>query len=540
MGKNRKLIFWISLLGVLLITSAIYYPTLMHTLKGETYCYFLDTMGDDTPKELITNWWNYESVRQIAPGDRLLFRPLLFITLGLEKAYFGGHYMYWRIAALMMHLFAVACLFRLLWKIKPGILATLMAVFFGTTYLCINTLLYEQIASYSLFAGLLLCGFYYVYQGTENGNKKDLILATIFMLLACFFHETGIIFTALFIGYFWWERNRLGSGWKYWSYAFIGVLLIWSAVYFPSKFINPVRFLDSELNNLMSIQTFVVGIKGSLVLLTRWVQQAFLPSATVINPMTEWWAYPIDIQYYFTFEPQVASERYLIPVWLFSIYLIINIGALLIAGYVYINTKTKDADKKVRNSFILLVLFGLIMFLFANSVFRTNSHGGNYLVDHNFNLYIWTALLVFFIYLLISLQRLQLKHTILIVLCLLTFIGFNAPRVFNVFQSIKVMQTETREYFHLIDDFIVEHKAENDLSFKILNSTEMQDNLELTYWKVPENIDNNFPTPETLSEYIQVDSSIPQILYYKYWDNENPKYLLSYHPNNSSLEIINE
>lgn len=518
MGKNKT--FWISLAGVLIITAIVYYPSLYHILKGETYCYFLDTQGDNTAWSLIKNWWNYESVRQIAPGDRLLFRPLLFVTLGLEKAYFGGYYFYWRIASLVMHLFVVTCLFRLLWKFKPGILATLMTIFFGTTYLCLNTLLYEQIASYALFTGFLLISFFYVYQGTEGGRTRDLVIAAISMAIACFLHETGIIFTTLFIGYFWWRRKHIN--WKPWAWSFFAILILWSAVYFPSKFIHPVRFLDSELNNLLSWKTFVVGIKGSLVLLTRWGQQAFMPAYSIINPMTVWWSYPVDIQFGIS--------------W--GVAFIVNCIGIMVMVATYLWTKTKEVGMKCRNSFIVLILMGLSMFLIANSLFRTNSHGGNYLVDHNFNLYIWAALLVLLIYILVSLQKLTKKYTYMVMLGILIFIGLNAPTVFRMNYEIMKMQTETRDYFGVIDDFIDEH-PEDDMTFKILTTTLMQENLELTYWKVPEDIDNNFPTLETLPDYTQIESSIPAIIYEKYW-SENPEYTLIYHPNNKSLEVVNE
>ena len=520
MKISRRLEFWLSLILILVAVAIIYYPTLSHVLRGETYIYYIETAEDTTASALISNWWNHESVREIAPGDTMLFRPLLYITLALEKAYFGADYFLWRLVAMLFHMIAVICLFRLLWKIKPGILATLMTGLFSTSYLALSTLLYEQISTYALFAALILTGFYYLYQGTESGSKKDLIIASICMMVACFFHETGIFITGLFIIYFWWIRKGLGSIWKYWSLSFIGIVLIWLSIYISTKIISPARFWDAEVSYIINWETIPYGLKGTWVLADVWFRRAVLPATFIVEPIRGLLFNSLNITYALSL----------------SISFILNCVAIGGMGVAYFYTKASGITHRFRNPFIMLLFGSMAIFTLVNAMFRTRSHGGSYLVDHNFNMYMWLALLAILAYMFISRGQLSKRFTWIATGALIIFIGLNAPISFSSNLDISKSEGEIREYFHTIDEFVEEHKDEQDLSFNIVPTCEMQEDLEFAYWKSPEGMDNR-PTVKTLSNYDNYYSSVPQVLYAEYWDNENPKYVLEYDIEKNELEI---
>ncbi len=518
---SRRLEFWLSLAFILAIVTIVYYPTLSHLLRGESYLYFVETMDDTSLSAMITNWWNYESVRTIAPGDTMMFRPLLFISLAFEKVYFGLDYFGWRLVAMLIHLTTVACLFRLLWKFKPGILATLMTILFGTSYLALSTMLYEQIATYSLFTGLLLTGFYYVYQGTEYGGKKNLIIASLCMLVASFFHESGVVFTGLFFLYFWWERKRLGSMWKYWGWSFAGIVFVWIATYFPVKLLDPPRFLGDESSRLFKWSVIPAGIYGLWALAERWLQQAVVPAMFVVRPLRE-----------------LAFHSYTIYRNIsLSVPFILNCIAVGMMGITYFYTEAKEAVDRIRNSFIALLFSSIVIFMIANSMLRTFTHGASYLVDHNFNMYIWLALVAVFVYIFISWKKLNRRFTWVVAGALVILIGLTAPISLSMNLDTSKLHEPTKEYFLTIDDFIEEHKDEQDLSFNILTTSKMQENLEFFYWKVPEGMSNR-PTKVTLKDYDNFYSSVPEVIYDEYWDNESPKYLLEYNINNNSLEVV--
>ncbi len=521
MKMSRRLEFWLSLGFILAIVTIVYYPTLSHLLRGESYLYFVETMDDTSLSAMLKNWWNYESARTIAPGDTMMFRPLLFISLAFEKVYFGLDYFWWRLVAMLIHLTTVACLFRLLWKFKPGILATLMAILFGTSYLALSTMLYEQIATYSLFTGLLLTGFYYTYQGTEHGGKKNLIIASLSMLVASFFHESGVVFTVLFIMYFWWERKRLGSMWKYWGGAFGALVFIWIATYIPVKFINPPRFLADESERLFRWRAISATLRGFWALADRWLQQAVIPAMFVVRPLRE-----------------LAFHSYTIYRDIsLSLPLIANFLAIGMMGVTYLYTQGKDAIHRVRGSFIAFLATCIVVFMLANSALRTFTHGESYLIDHNFNMYIWLALSAVFVYILISTRRLNRIFTLIVAGVLIVLIGLNAPVSLSINLDTIKTQEPIEQYFYAVDDFIEEHQNESDFSFNILATLKMQEQLEFFYWKVPEGMSNQPTKANILEDYDTYFSSVTEVVYAEYWDNENPKYTLEYDIENSRLEV---
>lgn len=522
---SKRTLFWVSLGTILAVTIVVYYPTLSHLLRGETYCYFLDTEGSETAWDLIKNFWNYESVRQIAPGDRLLFRPLLFTVLGIEKAYFGGYYLYWRIVALCTHLLATMALFRLLWKLKSGIIAGLMTILFSTSFLCLGTILYEQIACYALFTALMLTGLYYLLEGVEQNSKISMIISVVCMLIACFLHETGILFTMAFIGYVYFKRHSMSLNWKHYNLAFGGILVLWLSIYIPTKFINPVRFLETEFNTIVSWQAITAGLAGMWALGERWFQQALIPSMSIVRPMAYWWSYPVD----------VARQLVL------NIPFVLNCAAIVSVIVIYLKTEVPKRLKGIRNSAMILSLSMILLMMLANSIFRTRSHGSNYLVDHNFNSYIWMALLMILLFSFVFMQKLSRKWLIVGCCALVVLIGINAPQTYSINSALSGSQAQTRAYLNTIDSFIDEHENEQDFSFCVVTEHDFQEELEFLYWRVPDDVDSNFPTFENLEElYDCFEASVPQIIYWRHWDNESPKYLLSYHLNPDELEILNE
>jgi len=217
------------------VTLAVYYPTFVHLLRAEIYTYFMDTAGDNSAASLIANYYNYDKVRVFAPGDTLLFRPLLYTVLGIQKGLFGINYIYWHITAVVAHILVALCLFRLLWRIKPSIIALLATLLFSTSFIALTTVLYSILTSYLLCMALILTGFYYAYCGVKSGKKSHLAFASVSMLAACFFNELAIPLSVLLIGYFWLERKQPNFNWKPWSLIFLAVPILYLAVYIPSS-----------------------------------------------------------------------------------------------------------------------------------------------------------------------------------------------------------------------------------------------------------------------------------------------------------------
>ena len=87
-------------------------------------------------------------------------------------------------------------------------------------------------------------------------------------------------------------------------------------------------------------------------------------------------------------------------------------------------------------------------------------------------MYIWLALVAVFVYIFISLKKLNGKFTWVVAGALVILIGLTAPISLSMNLDTSKLQETTKEYFLAIDDFIEEHKDEQDLSFNILTTSE--------------------------------------------------------------------
>ena len=530
---NAKVtIYLVIIIGV---TLAVYYPSFQHILRGETYTYFMDSMNSNSVFSLVGNYYNYEMVRVFDAGDSLAFRPLLFSTLGVEKALFGIDYTYWRIAALLTHLIATLCLFRLLWKIRPTIIAFFATLFFSTSILVVSAVLYEQIAtSYTLVMALFLTALYYIYCGVNSGKTKHLILAALSMLIACFFLEIGIVVTILLIGYFWLERKHPNFEWRRWALVFTAITVVYIASYTAETFINPTSTTDRDFNHLVRTENIKQAFSDGNRLATYWLTQFLKPSeftaeidtnyranaVSILPTFVEWMGYTgTEIITY-----QTSKEGTLIPVIFNYIALAIIGGALFL--------KPRRAKLKPSDPFLFMLVVVPFALALANAFYRGLTVGLLYLLsDANYNIYFWMGLSIVTIYAFISLKELKVWHKGLISLALIMLILLTAPLTYSINQEVREDAEPVRLYFQEIDDFIESHRPEDepDFSFRAtINSSELEDRLKILLWK-------GLPSEP---EYTPFNFTMPEILYWKYWSNDNPKYTLIYHSEDERLEVI--
>ena len=530
---SKKFIVYLAI--IVAVTYVIYYPSFHHLLRGETYTYFMDSMNSNSVFSLVGNYYNYEMVRVFDAGDSLAFRPLLFSTLGIEKALFGIDYTYWRIAALLTHLIATLCLFRLLWKIRPTIIAFFATLFFSTSIFVVSAVLYEQIAtSYTLVMALFLTAFYYIYCGVNSGKTKHLILAALSMLIACFFLEIGIVVTILLIGYFWLERKHPNFKWRRWVLVFTAIIVVYIASYTAETFINPTSTTDRDFNHLVRTENINKAFSDGNRLATYWMTQFLKPSeftaeidtnyranaVSILPTFVEWMGYTgTEIITYRT-----NKEGTLIPVIFNYIAIAIIGGALFL--------KPRRAKFKPSAPFLFMLTVVPFVLALVNAFYRGLTVGLLYLLsDANYNIYFWMGLSIVTIYAFISLKELKIWHKGLISLALIILILLTAPLTYRINKEVREDAEPIRLYFQEIDNFIESFRPEDEPDFSFsstINSSDQEERMGILLWK-------GNPYDETgVPHYL----TMPQVLYWRYWDNTNPKYTLIYHSEEDVLEVI--
>ena len=481
--------FWIGLAFIFAITVICYYPSFGHLLRGETYTYLLDTKGVNSAYELVTKYSFYEKVRIYDPGDRWLFKPLLFVIVGIEKSLFGVNAIYWRIASFAMHLFATFALYRLLWRLKPGVLAVSVTLFFSIMYITVNTVLYEQIASYMLFVGLTLTAIYCL------ADKKRLWLAVTSIAISAFIYEIGIVLAVVFILHILYWRRAFSSNWRKWAIGFSGILPVYIAIYLAEKLINPAPGLFTEYGKLATIQTIMVGLEAMPIVTWNWLIHIAMPACYLIKP--------------FPGLRGMASQVYDNPTSMIPLNALSLVGAVVVSGMVWIKAV------KVRYQFVILMGLVLLSFVGVISIFRVNTHGISYLKENGFNAYMFTAFLAVLFYALVAGKKSTVYERRAIAGFLIVPIFLSGMQVYNLNRDIYLGETVSREYFAYVDKFVNEHKNEPDFTFRSDSPLERQLTFRLftVRWDPGERVHGNY--------------TITEALYADYW-SDNPKYVLEY------------
>ena len=459
---KTKFLFGFAIIFV--ITLLVYWPSFWHLFRGETYIYFLNTQGYDSVGSLISHFYNYEKVRIFEPGDTLLFRPLLFTIIGTEKALFGANYVYWHITALFLHLVATFCLFRLLWKIRAGILAVLVTVVFSTMYMIINTVLYEQVVPYMLFTALVLTALYYL------DTKPAITLAC--MLAASFIHEVGIPFAVLMALYLWLKDK------KRWGLAISAVPLVYLAVYIPQKLISPPLLMASDAGSLLQFRNIWVGLSSASILMGTWFFQVVFPSAFTLKPLPGLIYYPAQI---------VTTSVSVLTLLVF-----VNLVAFLIMARPILASllgKVRWVAKEESALFSKLLLCMLLVFILVVSFFRAGTHGIGYVVNHNFGSYIALSLFVVLAYTLvkdIQFQGRQLKY---VVASLLFLIVVSAPKTLMTNYQIMDSGRPIRVYLQNQSQYVVSDVVALQRALTIRTFAGSPSNPEYYYFSIPQILD---------------------------------------------------
>ena len=531
--KARVYIYITIIVGV---TLAVYYPSFWHLLRGEMYTFFMDSMGKTSAVSLVENYYNYEMVRVFDAGDSLAFRPLLFGMVGIQAGLFGANYIWWHITAFVFHLIATLCLFRLLWKIRPSVITLLLTIFFSTSFMIMATILYEQISSYALVAALIMTSMYYVHCGTRSGRTKHLILAAISIMVACFIYEVGFVMTVLLIGYCWLERKNHVFKWKRWVLAFTAVICIYVSCYTVETLLNPTDTTERDFNRIVSISNINPILSNGNRLTTYWLTQTLRSTRFNVEVDSNFRANPINIK------PTVQEwiiyreEGKLLTSEVTSgntpiILTILNWAAivLLVSAFFF---KPNGLKQKVSNQFLLLATISPFVIAGANALYRGSTHTRDYFMsDANYNMYLWMCLFIIGIYCFLSLKKFSKLHIGIIATSILIFISLGLPITYRLNQEVKDDGEPIRAYFEEIDEFISMRRPEDERDFSFnatINSSDQEDRLEVLLWK-------GLSWEESFTPYY---FTMTEILYWRYWDNENPKYTLIYHSEEKELEVI--
>jgi len=151
-------------------------------------------------------------------GDEILYRPVLYLLLGICYALFGDNYALWQITSLTIHISTVLILHAILWR-APLLRGTLwpfaLAMLFGSSEMGAEMVLWNHINGYLLFAFLAVLQLWCLLEFLSNGRRRFAALSIGLCLITEFTYELGMVLAFLnacflfFIG--WQPRFRMSQ-----------------------------------------------------------------------------------------------------------------------------------------------------------------------------------------------------------------------------------------------------------------------------------------------------------------------------------------
>lgn len=495
--------FWLSFAVVFAGTLVAYSYSLFHLLRSEILFYFLKAGSNDSVVSLFYNNMN----RTTGASDTWLFRPLGTAVLAGGKVAFDFNSLAWHILSLALFMIAVWCMFRLLWRIRPGVLAILMTLFFSTMYASVNAVLYSQLISYLIFTALVLAGLYYLYVGVEDSKKSYPYIAMAFFFVSAFCYEVGIVLIPLSALYIWLRRRDTSISFRAAVLSLSAMFLAYLIIYGVFKFISPTTYQVAELGNTFSPQALLQGAGYTLYLPLYWGAMIVMPSTFSVFPVAG-------------VETQSAGIGSDFPIWL----MMLNAAAIIAIGY-FAFPRGKDVKEKIKKAFPLMLGVAAFFFVVLVAFYRGNDiHTGiHYVIDTNITLGIFLAFVIPMAYYFI---RPQAKHIKWVAIGLLFFVLLSGTKTFMLNYQVWQVEQPHREYLAQVGEFVDAHKGEMDFDFVAVGDSEVENNLKF-----------NFPEVASSGEINLIQSHYLAVKYYMFWEVDNPKYVLTYDEQRGELVV---
>ncbi len=182
---------------LVLVTLVAYYYAFFDVARADQLIYLYRTSE-------IHGLWNltvraYDFNRTNSIGDFILFRPLLYMLLGLERWLWGYNFTLWQATSINLHILVVLSLFtychrgcrRFLAEGETSFAPFFIALFFALLYAGTEMVAWHHIVGYLLFCLLAVQGALAYQSLIEKRDATRAALLFTIVGLACFTYELG-------------------------------------------------------------------------------------------------------------------------------------------------------------------------------------------------------------------------------------------------------------------------------------------------------------------------------------------------------------
>jgi hypothetical protein len=262
------LVFAVVLFGLI---GLVYHTSLKHVPRADQWILLLDTIDQHDFLDLVAHSYSYSRTRVIYAGDTQLFRPLFFVLLAAERAAFGTDFRLWHGAGVLLHfaasLLLLRCMLRLYalavpdagppaearswWRRWPPLrlLPYALTLFFALNFAVAEQVIWFNINGYILFAVFVLGSFLLLLEAVANSALSErrrrfcLLGAWLLTLLGAFTYEMGQ-FYAVLAGLFLAAVGGCIRRAALLAVAFLGIALLYQAANHLDRRLHQGQYTD--------------------------------------------------------------------------------------------------------------------------------------------------------------------------------------------------------------------------------------------------------------------------------------------------------
>lgn len=191
---------WIQRIFIVFLITAVFWNGLWGGVpRADQLSYLHQISQFDDFWQIFLNSPSLNRTQTSVGEDLMLFRPLLYWLLGAFYYFFGYNFMLWQIGALFLHILVVLGVHLLLTagRLRSTQYPLLLSIFFGTSLLGSELVLWNHITGYILFSVFSVFSIYYLIKFFDSQKTCFIWLSLFLGVLSEFTYELGLIVNLL-------------------------------------------------------------------------------------------------------------------------------------------------------------------------------------------------------------------------------------------------------------------------------------------------------------------------------------------------------
>jgi len=157
MALQRKHFILLFIIVLVSINTFIYFPSFFHMTRGDDhYNYLCEMANTHRLSDLLEASYSYTRSRELLIGDKLLFRPLFYVFLAVERWLFSYDFFYWQLTGFILHLIVQWQLFRVLNVFVFSRWSFLFVLLNSVLFMPQEMVTWHNLGGYLLFEALIL------------------------------------------------------------------------------------------------------------------------------------------------------------------------------------------------------------------------------------------------------------------------------------------------------------------------------------------------------------------------------------------------